>query len=168
MNRKVAMALFAVLVLSMGTGAGSRAAETEYLALQLGGVMLNRLELALTPPARTRGLMQREHLAADAGMVFVFPQEEILSFWMKHTRVALDLIYVNNQAEIVSIHTMAVEPAQRENESLAAYEQRLRNYSSGKPASVAIELKAGLAEILQLRPGDRLLLDVEALKARCH
>lgn len=168
MNRKRIFALFAALFLLIGTATGSRAGTPEYLPLELGGVRLERVELALTPPARTRGLMERDQLAADAGMIFVFPHEEILSFWMKHTRVALDLIYVNDRAEIVSMHTMRVEPPQRENESESAYERRLRNYSSEKPASIAIELQAGLAAILQLRPGDRLQLDVEALKARCH
>lgn len=168
MNRTNFLALSFTLFLLIGAATGSRAGTPEYVPLELGGIRMGRMELALTPPARARGLMERDQLAADAGMLFVFPHEEILSFWMKHTRVPLDLIYVNDRSEIVAIHTMEVEPAQRENESLADYERRLRNYSSEKPASIAIELKAGLAEILQLRPGDRLQLDVEALKARCH
>lgn len=159
---------FSVVFLLFCLSFHSCGGEAEYISLQLGGITLDRLELALTPPSRTYGLMYRESLAANAGMLFVFPQEEIQSFWMKNTLIPLDLIYLNDRAEIIKIHTMAVEPPRGQNESMDAYERRLRNYSSGKPASIALELKAGLAAVLQIKAGDRLLLDVEALKVRCQ
>ena len=58
-------------------------------------------ELAYTDETRMRGLMFREFLAPDAGMLFVFPVSEPQGFWMKNTKIALDLIWLNERKEIV-------------------------------------------------------------------
>jgi len=58
-------------------------------------------ELAYTDEARMKGLMFREFLAPDAGMLFVFSVVEPQGFWMKNTKISLDLIWLNERKEIV-------------------------------------------------------------------
>jgi hypothetical protein len=61
------------------------------------------VELATTPQEQARGLMWRERLEPDHGMLFVFEEEEPLSFWMKNTPLPLDIIYIDRDGVVVSI-----------------------------------------------------------------
>jgi uncharacterized protein len=61
------------------------------------------VELALTPEQHERGLMYRQSLPADSGMLFIFPGTEIRSFWMKNTPLPLDMIFIDDDKEIVGI-----------------------------------------------------------------
>ena len=62
-----------------------------------------RVELALTAPEQARGLMWRDHLDADAGMLFVFGKTRERSFWMKNTPLPLDIIYIDGDGKVVSV-----------------------------------------------------------------
>ncbi|MDQ3439435.1 MAG: DUF192 domain-containing protein, partial [Planctomycetota bacterium] len=64
------------------------------------------LEIANTDATRQRGLMERDSMPADHGMIFVFPEERELGFWMKNTRIPLDIIYLDTGGQIVSVHQM--------------------------------------------------------------
>lgn len=61
------------------------------------------VEIAETDEERAKGLMNRESLAANSGMWFVFPQMGSEKFWMKDTQISLDLIYVDNNMKVVHI-----------------------------------------------------------------
>ena len=61
------------------------------------------VEFALTPASQARGLMWRDELPADHGMLFVFSDSRPRSFWMKNTPLPLDIIYIGEDARIVSI-----------------------------------------------------------------
>ena len=60
-------------------------------------------ELADTPIKRATGLMHRDHLKKDHGMLFVFGQPHAWSFWMKNTKMALDLIWLDDKKKVVHI-----------------------------------------------------------------
>jgi len=72
-----------------------------------------RVELALTSAQRERGLMFRNHLDPDAGMLFLFPSPAPLTFWMKNTLIPLDMIFIDSNRRIVGI----VENAEPETET---------------------------------------------------
>ena len=60
-----------------------------------------RVEIADDDAERTRGLMYREHLDADAGMLFLFERQEPQAFWMKNTRIPLDILYFDQSWSLV-------------------------------------------------------------------
>ncbi len=102
------------------------------------------LEVATSESERQTGLMNRDSMAEDRGMLFVFEEETGLGFWMKNTRIPLDLIYLDAKGQIVSIHHMK------------PYDESTV-YSQG-PAKYVVELNAGMARKAGVKPGDRLSL----------
>lgn len=64
-------------------------------------------EVAATREARTRGLMWRTSLSEGAGMLFIFPEEDWLNFWMKNTLIPLDMIFISKDRVIVGIVAQA-------------------------------------------------------------
>ena len=92
------------------------------------------IEIAETDSARERGMMQREGFPNDrSGMLFLFPKEQPRSFWMSNTPVALDIIFVNADSQIVSIAKYTT-PFSSE------------HYRSGDPAQFVVEVPAGFAD----------------------
>jgi len=62
-----------------------------------------QVELAIDEPTRTQGLMYRDRLAEDRGMLFFFPQSGEYPFWMKNTLIPLDMIWIDDQRRIVHV-----------------------------------------------------------------
>jgi uncharacterized membrane protein (UPF0127 family) len=75
------------------------------VALAVGGHALH-VEVATTPAARTRGLMFRSVLADDAGMLFVYEDDQALAFWMHNTSLPLSLAFLDAQGRIVQLIDM--------------------------------------------------------------
>ena len=98
------------------------------------------LEVVASPATRSFGLMYRKSLKQEAGMLFVFPDEGMRSFWMKNTYVPLDIIYLNSDKRIVTI----VEQARPTS---------LQSYKSDKKAQYVVEIGAGLAKKWNLSNG---------------
>jgi uncharacterized membrane protein (UPF0127 family) len=124
-----------------------------------------KLDVAADMVARTNGLSHRTSIDDDGGMIFIFPDTDMRSFWMKDCLVNMDLMFLDSQGRIVAMHEMAQEPPRREEETVAQYEARLKRYTSGKRAQFAIELKAGSMKQLGLSLGQKLGLDLKRLKA---
>lgn len=132
------------------------AQETKFYPIQLGSMLFTHIEMVDTDEGRIKGLMNRKELAYDGGMLFVFQNEDVLSFWMRNTLIPLDIIYMDKNGVVTAIHTMKTEPPQASNESDAAYCARLPLYSSIKPAKYALELNAGMAS--EIKVGDKIKL----------
>ncbi len=123
-----------------------------------------KLEVAADPAARTKGLMGREKIDDHRGMLFVFRNARKRSFWMKDCLIDMDLIMLDARGRIIRLHTMKREPPRQEDESVFAYERRLKDYSSQRPMQFAIELKAGSIDRLKLETGRTIPLDLRRLK----
>jgi uncharacterized membrane protein (UPF0127 family) len=104
------------------------------------------VELADDDEARVRGLMFREHMAKDRGMLFTFPEEAPLAFWMKNTLIPLDMFYFDSQRRLVSVQ-QNVQPCKAD---------PCQAYPSAGPSMYVLELNAGLAAKLGVKPGDKL------------
>lgn len=89
------------------------------------------IEIADDPAERAAGLMYRETMADDHGMLFVFGQTREITFWMKNTPMPLDLVFISQDGRIKAIK-------QGEPQSIAPI-------SPGEPARFVLELKAGTA-----------------------
>lgn len=111
---RIALLLCAVLPTFAACQNGRSAAQPAGTAPAAGGprVLLHggdgrtipiRVELARTERERERGLMYRNHLEPDAGMLFIFDHEGPLSFWMKNTFIPLDMIFMDRDRRIVGI-----------------------------------------------------------------
>ena len=127
--------------------------------VQIKGVVF-KLELALTPEEWAEGLMGRKDIAADGGMLFVYPDRPPfpteLSFWMKNCLVPIDLLFLDPDGKVVAFHEM--EPPLP-----GTADHELPSYRSGAPAQFAIELKGGRAAELGVTIGDVIELRFEEL-----
>jgi uncharacterized membrane protein (UPF0127 family) len=110
------------------------------------------LEIANTFSTQQRGLMERDSMPADHGMIFVFEQERVLTFYMKNTRFPLDIIHINAAGTVVSIKQMK------------PYD--LTTVPSDGPALWAIELNQGAAAAAGVKVGDRLDIPPAARSVR--
>ena len=120
-----------------------------------------QLELALTEASRRKGLMYRDALPDDGGMLFVFRTRKAQAMYMKDCLVPIDVLFIDDQGKIIIIHEMSV-PAPNTPTS------RLPNYRSVRPCQFAIELPGGTAARLGIAEGDRIDLPYEQLKQRAR
>lgn len=72
-----------------------------------------KVEIASTQDSRQRGLMHRDKLAANSGMLFIYPDNKPRGFWMKDTRIPLSIAYADKQGKIVRIADMHPHSTER-------------------------------------------------------
>jgi hypothetical protein len=108
------------------------------------------VELAETSEKQALGLMFRDSMADDHGMLFLFPSEARRSFWMKNTRIPLDILYFDANLKLVSVVT--AQPCRS---------ARCPSYPSEGAAQYVLELNAGKADELGVLPGDVLDLHID-------
>jgi uncharacterized membrane protein (UPF0127 family) len=109
------------------------------------------VEIAETPDQHALGLMFRDELPDDHGMLFIFGREAPRSFWMKNTRISLDIMYFD--ADLVLVSMSENTPPCRVRACPA--------YPSLGPAQYVLELNAGKASELGVQRGDRLELHLD-------
>lgn len=105
------------------------------------------IELAITPEERKKGLMHRKYLKEDHGMLFVFPKEDYLHFWMKDTYIPLDIGFFDEDGFLIEI------------QKLEAFSETV--HTSSKPAKYALEMNQNWFEKNQIRPYAKLKLTEE-------
>ncbi|MFN9992604.1 MAG: DUF192 domain-containing protein [Phycisphaerales bacterium] len=140
------------------------------------------LELALDDETRFKGLSGRTEIAANGGLLFVFPDRfvRVHSFVMRDCPVDIDILYLDKAGRVVASYEMKAESARSEEEKALSgppgtpewaktndkYENRLKRYSSKFPSQFVIELKGGTIARLGIKNGDKINLDTQALKKR--
>lgn len=107
-----------------------------------GGERSFSIEVADDPVEREQGLMFRESMADDHGMLFVFERPQIASFWMKNTPMPLDLLFVGQDGRVRSI-----KHGEPFSEAVIA---------SNEPVRFVLELKAGTSKAVGISNGDML------------
>lgn len=108
-------------------------------------------EIADTPEKHARGLMFRRCLKDGYGMLFVFPDDEVRSFWMKNTLIPLDMIFLNGDKQVVDLFA-SVPPCRRD---------PCPSYTSALPARYVLEIAGGLAKKLKLEIGDKIFVAID-------
>ena len=120
-------------------GAAAVAVAAELIPLRVGGIEIE-VELADDADERQQGLMFRESLEENRGMLFVYPEQRTLGFWMQNTLIPLDIAYIDREGRIVDIQQM--EP------------QTTETHNSAAPAMYALEMNQGWFEANGIRVGD--------------
>jgi uncharacterized membrane protein (UPF0127 family) len=104
------------------------------------------VEIADTPAKREMGLQYRRELAADRGMLFIFPGESQQSFWMKNTPLPLDMIFINRERKVAGIVEQTV-PFSLDPRSVSAASQ------------FVLEINGGLSKRHGIKAGDSVRFD---------
>jgi len=121
--------------------------------LEVGGQTIT-VEIAHTAEARRTGLMFRDTLPADRGMLFVYPRARVLSFWMKNCPVPIDVAYLTADGRIVSIYTM--QPGWHTPD-----DADLPGYPGASATPFALEMAGGWYAAHGVKAGDAVALPPE-------
>ncbi|MBJ95188.1 MAG: hypothetical protein CMP23_12050 [Rickettsiales bacterium] len=122
-------AILAGVVVTLAAGCASRSpAGLTLTTVEVEGHKL-KVEVASEPEQRMRGLMYRRELGEDEGMLFVYEQAELLSFWMKNTFVPLSIAFIDDQQTIIHIAEMTP--------------QTLKSHQSPTAVRFALETRRG-------------------------
>lgn len=114
--------------LCLAQGVEAKETKKKMFSLTIQGKKL-QVEVARSEQEKSRGLMFRKKLGENEGMLFVYGEEEILSFWMKNTPIPLSIAFINKSGRIVDIQDM--EPFS------------LKTHVSAYPAQFALEVNRG-------------------------
>jgi uncharacterized membrane protein (UPF0127 family) len=110
-----------------------------------------RVEIADTEPKRQRGLMFRESMGPNEGMIFLFERPGFYPFWMKNTLIPLDMLWLDTDGRVVSIAS-SVPPCKAD--PCPTYPP-----AAGSEALYVVELNAGFARQHGVKVGDVLTLN---------
>lgn len=105
-----------------------------------------KVELAVTPEEQKQGLMFRKNLKQNEGMLFVFKEEGEHPFWMKDTLIPLDIIWINQNKEVVFM-SENTQPCS---------ENHCASINPDKKAQYVLELKGGRVRDIGLKIGDKM------------
>ncbi|SJZ50153.1 DUF192 domain-containing protein [Consotaella salsifontis] len=130
---------FGAVVFAFAAGADSKA-----ILKTASGEHAISVEVADTPETRATGLMFRESMPDDHGMLFVFDEPRPVTFWMKNTLIPLDMLFLDDHGVITRIAANA-QPLS------------LSLIDSEGPVRFVLELNGGAAARLKAQPGDRLI-----------
>jgi len=120
--------------------------ETDEIVVQKsdGEELSFNVEMALTPTQQAQGLMYRTEMDDQAGMLFVFNDVAMRSFWMKNTLIPLDMLFIDADGTILHIHD-------------SAQPQDLTSVKSKYPAKAVLELNGGAADKMGIEEGDTVV-----------
>lgn len=132
-----------IITLMIITGCANNLEKTQ--------VMINEniitVEIANNTAERQKGLMFREELCQECGMLFIFEKEQKLQFWMKNTLIPLDLIFISKEGEIQQIQ-----------EADPCIEEYCKLYISEKPAKYVLEVNKGYSTEKGIKINDSVII----------
>jgi uncharacterized membrane protein (UPF0127 family) len=131
--------LILTLFLSLAWASADASQESLKIPLYIKQVEI-WVEVAKTPEQRVVGLMGRDHLGRDEGMLFIFESEDFHSFWMKDTRIPLSIAFIDKEGKIVRITDM--KPL------------TLDSHAPPKPILYALEMNKGWFMAHGIKAGD--------------
>ena len=111
-----------------------------------------RADVVDTPVSRETGLMYRKRLPRDYGMLFVFPGEYGMQFWMKNTWVSLDMVFIGKDKRVTAVHERVKPSTPRTTDAEVA--------RAGGLAQFVLELPAGAAGRCKVKAGQSVDFDV--------
>ena len=138
-----AICLLVFLVLGRGLAAAPVACHPDLALISSaeGKALASfHVEVADDEAERAQGLMNRDALAKSSGMLFVFPSERPVAFWMHDTLIPLDMLFLDGTGRVISVHPKA-KPLDE------------TPIPSGAPAQFVLEINGGLAQRLGIAPG---------------
>ena len=143
-------------------------ASSKTIGVNLVGTLFT-LEVAADNDTRYKGLSGRKSIEDDGGMIFVFSRPDIMNFVMRDCLIDIDIIFHDAMGTVVRTHAMKMEAPRGPGEGAisetnAAYDARLKKWSSGRRSQYVIEIQAGLVAKLGIKPGDQIELDLKKLK----
>ena len=147
--RVAAAVMLAAVVLAVQSHAGETAPAAsafpvdELIVETASGPRTFTVEVAANDADRAQGLMHRQDMAADEGMLFVFDGMGERFFWMKNTPLALDIIFISDRGVITHIADNTVPYSERVIPSMG-------------PAQYVLEILAGTSAAIGIKPGDRV------------
>ena len=147
--------MLAPLLLLLTSCTNTAPASHAVPAVELHGQRFS-IEFATDNASREHGLMMRNTLAADHGMLFVFPDTANRGFWMKNTLIPLDILYFDTDYRLVSMQ-LDVPPCKAD---------PCPTYPSNAAARYVLELSAGTAHRIGAKVGDTLKIEGDAGTAR--
>jgi len=140
---KSALSLVAfVVIVGSAFGVSAILSQNKYKTVEVAGHTL-KVEVADEDEERRRGLCCRDSLNSDSGMLFVYDEPGFYPFWMKDTRIPLDIIWVSSSKKIVHIE-----------ESVLPSSYPSQSFVSPKPAQYILETNASWAEVNDITIGD--------------
>jgi len=139
--RNLVVKLFAVLLFLLPVSACSQ--EDHAVLHTAKGDYNFTIEIADTDQTRAKGLMFRQELAPDAGMLFDFHEERPVAFWMRNTFIPLDMIFIAADGTVRNVH-------------VNARPQDPTSIPSEGPVQFVLEIPGGRSVELGVKPGDRL------------
>lgn len=102
------------------------------------------IEIAVTEKERSRGLMYRKELKQTEGMLFLYPEKQIIKMWMKNTLIPLDMIFINNNGKIMDIFKMTIP-------------KDLTPIGPDVKLKGVLEINGGLTSYLNINKGDFII-----------
>lgn len=102
------------------------------------------IEIAITEKERSRGLMYRKELKQTEGMLFLYPEKQIIKMWMKNTLIPLDMIFINNNGKIIDIFKMTIP-------------KDLTPIGPDVKLKGVLEINGGLTSYLNINKGDFII-----------
>ncbi len=142
------MHLLVLTLLALSINLTACADSTPYVSIDGHKV---KVEVVRSQEKQALGLMYRTEMADNHGMLFIYKQTAPLSFWMKNTRIPLDILYFDKNLKLINIS--ADTPPCRT--------PSCPGYPSSAPAQYVLEINAGLARQWQLEAGEELILHLD-------